>query len=359
MKRHQICAIAAALTAATVLGGCSVGSVELDDYLTSLPSVEESRAQRRESLTPVVSDSALKNPGTLVVGIPLTQTVPFSASTEQGEVVGLSVETAHAIADELGIASISLVSVGDVESALKDQCDIVIGVEPDDVESATVLGPYAQSATGVFTRGDVSAPIDASQLTGASVGVQEGSVSAVTLDGYDLDISRVHFTSLNEAFDALEEGSVKYVVCDAYAGAYLAAIYSDVSFAGTLDDPTVVGVSAANPELEDAVGAALETLRTSGLSVVARASWVGDLPDLSTDSRITGLAERVEEQEPADDAEDEGEGTEGEKAEGEEAQTPEDQEGDSQVSDGQDDEAQDGEAQTPEGEEEPVQSDAM
>ena len=257
MKRHQICAIAAALTAATVLGGCSVGPVELDDYLTSLPSVEESRAQRRESLTPVVSDSALKNPGTLVVGIPLTQTVPFSASTEQGEVVGLSVETAHAIADELGIASISLVSVGDVESALKDQCDIVIGVEPDDVESSTVLGPYAQSATGVFTRGDVSAPIDASQLTEASVGVQEGSVSAVTLDGYDLDISRAHFTSLNEAFDALEGGSVKYVVCDAYAGAYLAAIYSDVSFAGTLDDPTVVGVSAANPELEDAVGAAL------------------------------------------------------------------------------------------------------
>ena len=143
------------------------------------------------------------------------------------------------------------------------------------------------------------------------------------------------------------------------AGAYLAAIYSDVSFAGTLDDPTVVGVSAANPELEDAVGAALETLRTSGLSVVARASWVGDLPDLSTDSRITGLAERVEEQEPSDDAEDEGEETEGEETEGEEAQTPEDQEGDSQVSDGQDDEAQDGEAQTPEGEEEPVQSDAM
>ena len=357
MKRHQICAIAAALTAATVLGGCSVGPVELDDYLTSLPSVEESRAQRRESLTPVVSDSALKNPGTLVVGIPLTQTVPFSASTEQGEVVGLSVETAHAIADELGIASISLVSVGDVESALKDQCDIVIGVEPDDVESSTVLGPYAQSATGVFTRGDVSAPIDASQLTEASVGVQEGSVSAVTLDGYDLDISRAHFTSLNEAFDALEGGSVKYVVCDAYAGAYLAAIYSDVSFAGTLDDPTVVGVSAANPELEDAVGAALETLRTGGLSVVARSSWVGDLPDLSTDSRITGLVERVEEQEPADDAEDEE--TEGEETEGEEAQIPEDQEGDSQVSEGQDGEAQDGEAQTPEGEEEPVQNDAM
>ena len=102
------------------------------------------------------------------------------------------------------------------------------------------------------------------------------------------------------------------------------------------------------------MGAALETLRTSGLSAVARASWVGDLPDLSTDSRITGLVERVEEQEPADDAEGEGEEAEGEETEGEETQTPEDQEGDSQTSDGQE-----GEAQTPEGEEEPVQNDAM
>ncbi len=326
MKRHQICAIAAAVTAAAVLGGCSVGPVDLDDYLTSLPSVEEARAQRRESLSPVVSDSALKKAGTLVVGIPLTQTVPFSASSEQGELVGLSVDTAHALADELGIASISFVSVGDVESALEDQCDIVIGVEPDDVTTTTVLGPYAQSATGVFTRGDVSVPIDASDLSGASVGVQEGSVSAVTLEGYELEVDRAHFTSLNEAFDALEEGAVEYVICDAYAGAYLAAIYSDVSFAGTLDDPTLVGVSAANAELEDAVRTALETLQTGGLNIVARASWVGDLPDLSTDSRVTGLVERVEEPESADDAQDGDEAVdEGDAADEGEAQAPEDE----------------------------------
>ena len=306
MSRHRFFAIVAAASVAAVLGGCSLGPIDFDDYFTDLPSVEEALRQRRESLTPVVSESALKEAGTLTVGIPVSQTVPLSVPTGEGELDGLSVEMAHALADELGISEVSFVKVNDVESALESQCDVVIGVEPDDVSSVTVLGPFAQSATGVFARGDVSVPIDASQMEGASVGVQEGSVSAVTLDGYDLDVSRAHFSSLNEAFEALENGSVQYVICDAYAGAYLAAVYSDVSLVGTLDEPTVVGISAANLELEEAVRAALETLDANSLRSITRASWVGGLPDLTEESQVTGLVERVEE--PAEpDGEQDGE----------------------------------------------------
>lgn len=331
MRRHRICAIAAAATVAVVLGGCSIGQVDLDDYVASLPSVEEARAQRNEGMTPVVSGSALREEGKLVVGIPVAQTVPFSTVSDEGERVGLSVNMAHALADELGIPSVSFVTVSDAESALADACDVVIGVEPDDVTDATVLGPFAQSATGVFTRGEVSAPIDASALRGASLGVQEGSVSAAALSNYELNASRVGFTSLNEAFDALESGAVDYVVCDAYSGAYLAAAYADISLAGTLGDPTVVGVAVGNPELVDAVQAALETIQTSGLGAVARASWVGDFPELTTDLCVTGLVERVEEPESDGDAEDAEEGGDAE-ADGEASQT----DADESASDGSD-----------------------
>lgn len=331
MRRHRICAIAAAATVAVALGGCSIGQVDLDDYVASLPSVEEARAQRNEGMTPVVSGSALREEGKLVVGIPVAQTVPFSTVSDEGERVGLSVNMAHALADELGIPSVSFVTVGDAESALADACDVVIGVEPDDVTDATVLGPFAQSATGVFARGEVSAPIDASALRGASLGVQEGSVSAVALSNYELNASRVGFTSLNDAFDALESGAVDYVVCDAYSGAYLAAAYADISLAGTLGDPTVVGVAVANPELVDAVQAALETIQTSGLGTVARASWVGDFPELTTDLCVTGLVERAEEPESDGDAEDAEEGGDAE-ADGEASQT----DADESASDGSD-----------------------
>lgn len=334
MRRHRICAIAAAATVAVVLGGCSIGQVDLDDYVARLPSVEEARAQRNEGMTPVVSGSALREEGKLVVGIPVAQTVPFSTVSDEGERVGLSVNMAHALADELGIPSVSFVTVSDAESALADACDVVIGVEPDDVTDATVLGPFAQSATGVFTRGEVSAPIDASALRGASLGIQEGSVSAAALSNYELNASRVGFTSLNEAFDAFESGAVDYVVCDAYSGAYLAAAYADISLAGTLGDPTVVGVAVANPELVDAVQAALETIQTSGLGAVARASWVGDFPELTTDLCVTGLVERVEEPESDSDAEDADDAEEGGDAEadGEASQT----DADESASDGSD-----------------------
>lgn len=207
---------------------------------------------------------------------------------------------AYALADELGISSVAFVSVDDVEGALADTCDVVMGVEPDEAGAASVVGGYAQTATGVFTRGDVTAPIDASALAGATVGIQEGSVSSATLDGFELDVVRTPATNLNEAFDALEQGSVQYVICDAYAGAYLAAAYTDISFAGVLDEPVLVGVAVSGDELRSAVQSALEAVETNGVSDIARARWVGDLPTITAESVISGLVPRTEA--PAADA---------------------------------------------------------
>ena len=308
MTRQRICALAVALLAAGGLAGCSVGPVDLDDFI-GVPSVGEAREARRSELAPVVADSSLKQAGTLTVGIPTDQAAPLAITTADGTQTGIDVDTAYALADELGLSSVTFVPVSDVSSALTDTCDVVMGVAADDAGDASVVGGYAQTATGLFTRGDVTAPIDSSDLDGATVGLQEGSVSAVTLDDYDLSVTRTPFTNLNEAFEALEEGTVQYVVCDAYAGAYLAAAYSDVSFAGILDEPESVGVAVSGTELQTAVQSALETVQGNGVADVARARWVGDLPVLTAESTITGLTERPEEP-PAEEGAEDGSGAE-------------------------------------------------
>lgn len=300
MARRHICILVGSLLVVSGLAGCSVGPVDFDDFLAA-PSVAEARDARRAELEPMLDESALKEPGTLTVGLPVSAGAPLSGSLDEGGRFGISVDTAYALADELGISSVEFVSVGDVDDALRDECDIVMGVEPEESSTAVVLGSFAQKATGVFARDDVSAPIDASSISGKNVGVQEGSVSAVVLDDYELAVVRTPFPNLNEAFEALKAGEVDYVVCDAYAGAYLAAAYTGIEFAGTLDEPTDIGVAVSGSEVTSAVRAALETISTNGVGDIARASWVGGLPTLSTEVVVTGLVERVEETAPEDE----------------------------------------------------------
>lgn len=301
MTRQRIFTLAAALLVAAGLAGCSIGPVNLDEFV-GVPSVEEAREARRSELTPTVANSALKQPGTLTVGILATQTAPLSIVYSNGTQSGVDYDMAYALADEMGLSSVSFVSVSDVDDALAETCDVVMGVSSTDDVDATVVGGYAQRATGLFTRGEVSAPVDASSLDGATVGLQEGSVSAMAIDEYELNLVRTSFPNLiNEAFDALEEGSVQYVACDAYAGAYLATAYTDVSFVGTFDEPVPVGIAVADGELQSIVQTALGEVESGGVADVARALWVGDMPVLSSESVITGLVERVEE--PANDDE--------------------------------------------------------
>ncbi|WP_455139852.1 substrate-binding periplasmic protein [Thermophilibacter sp.] len=292
-------ATAAALVAACALTGCSVGPVSLDDFVGT-PSVEEALADRRAALAPVVTSDALVEPDTLTVGLLATQTAPLVITADDGTPSGIDVDTALALADALGLSRVSFVSVPNVAGGLDGTCDVVMGVEDADAGDATVAGGYAQSATGLFTTGGVTAPIDAADLDGATVGVQAGSVSASLLDDYDLSITQSPYANLNDAFDALEAGEVDYVACDAYAGAYLAATLSDASFAGTLDDPVTAGVAVPSGELQAAVTSALQDIQTNGVGDVARARWVGALPTLTAETRVTGLTERPDEA-PADD----------------------------------------------------------
>lgn len=291
--RTRALAASLALLAALGMAGCSVGPVELDDFLAST-SVADARAARREALNPVVSSDALRQADTLTVGILATETAPLSFASSDGSQSGIDVDTAHALADALGLPYVSFVSVSNVSSGLEDSCDVVMGVSADNASGVTVVGSYAQTATGLFTRQDVTAPIDASALSGATVGVQEGSVSQSALEGYAVDVTESTFSNLNEAFDALNAGEVDYVVCDALSGAYLATAYPGTVFAGTLDEPVSVGVAVSNEALATAVDSALSSIQSNGVGDLVRSRWLGAMPVLTAESRVTGLTERTD-----------------------------------------------------------------
>ena len=100
------------------------------------------------------------------------------------------------------------------------------------------------------------------------------------------------FSNLNDAFEALENGSIDYVACDAYAGAYLAA-NKDISMVGVVDVPSTIGISVAtsNKALATQIQQALSAIQSNGVEGVIRNKWIGTLPHLSTTDKISGLVE--------------------------------------------------------------------
>ena len=136
---------------------------------------------------------------------------------------GLDVDVAYALADELGV-DCAFVSVTGLSDAY-DACDVVMGVRAGDDADTAVAGSYAEDAMALFSRASSGTKATAADLAGKTVGVQAGSVSQRALASAGTQAAEQDFTNLNEAFAALEAGTVDYVLCGAYPGGYLAAVY--------------------------------------------------------------------------------------------------------------------------------------
>jgi polar amino acid transport system substrate-binding protein len=123
------------------------------------------------------------------------------------------------------------------------------------------------------------------------VGVQKSSTSQKALARTSLVMTQKEYSNLNEAFDALNAGSVDYVLCDAYAGAYLSTSYSGITMAGTIDVPTSAGVavSSTNTELQTKIQTAIDDLSQNGVYDIIRSRWVGSMAQLTSSSQVSGI----------------------------------------------------------------------
>lgn len=274
--------------AAVSLAGCS-NPVSAVQQTFGTPSVAEARAKQAASVSAQVSTPAIIKQGTLTVGLDTSSSAPMCVTSQDGTFQGYDVDMAYAIADELGL-DVEFVSVTNVSQALGQTCDVVMGASASGSGAATVVGAYAEDAVGFFHKGgeQVAAKQD---LVGKTIGVQDGSTSQQLLKRSDLEARQESFKNLNDAFDALEQGIVDYVLCDAFSGAYLQSAYADIAFCGSFDVPSAVGVgvAATNTELQTVVKTAVDKVTSGGVAQIVRAKWLGGLSQLSDSSQVSGI----------------------------------------------------------------------
>lgn len=288
--KHIACTTLAAATAISLAGCSNPLSAITSSFGT--PSVEEAKASQLASVSSELSSANLVEEGTLTVGLSSSEGAPMCITAEDGSFSGYDVDVASALADELGL-KVSFVQVSSLSSALGDTCDIVMNVTSTHASGMTIAGSYAEDATAFFAKdaAKTDSAVNASEISGKIVGVQANSTSQQLLLRSDLNAEQSTFTNLNEAFQALEDGAVDYVLCDALAGSYLAEVYSDVSLVGTIDVPETIGVAteSSNTALQTAVQEGVAKLNSNGVIEVIRNKWINGMQTLSSSSQVSGV----------------------------------------------------------------------
>lgn len=273
---HKIARIAIAVfmvVVASILSGCTQTSVQ---EATPTPQ-------------PKIAEPDIVAAGVLTVGVDYTH-APFSATTNNG-VVGLDVDIAAAIADQLGL-KLALVDVSDGSGSQKlaaREIDAVMGMPAESTvdPNVTVVGRYVANGTSLFTVTTNGEPIvaTAQDVMSGKIASQQDSVSSHALLDEFKTVDIQGYESLDAAFEALENGEAKYVVSEAYSGGYLTSRADTLSFAGLIGTPKSVGVGiqAENSALGNAIQESLDTLATNGVINLLRSIWVGNLPVLTSE----------------------------------------------------------------------------
>lgn len=232
--------------------------------------------------TAVVDTPTIGVTKTLRVGVN-TSNAPF-ASQVSGHVVGLDVDMAAAIADEMGL-DLQIIDVGsDPEGAISDgEVDIVMGLDSSDTGLGCWLSdPYVETSVALFAPSGVTTVPKADSAP--RIAAQSSSMSAWEVSNQFGTSSVVSAENLTTAFKALSDGSADYVAADAVIGSYVIS-------SGGLDAQMVallhsvngycIGINSSNTALQEAVSTALQTVMGNGLSEVVQSKWLGETLDLS------------------------------------------------------------------------------
>ena len=194
---------------------------------------------------------------------------PYEMTTDSGEIEGIDVDTAKAIAEKLGLE----LQIDDMEfdaallSVQQGKADIVMaGVTVTD-ERKAVMDFSDSYATGIQSiivpnDSDIASPDD---LSGKKIGTQRGTTGYIYCSDDFGEDSVVAYDSGLTAVQALNNGQVDAVVIDnAPATEYVAANPGlkvlDTSYA---EEDYAIGM-AKGSALEDAVNKALEELKADG-----------------------------------------------------------------------------------------------
>ena len=240
-----------------------------------------SQTEMESSLTPTVESSATITSGTLTVGVNGSNT-PYGGSNSSNETIGLDVDLAAALADELGL-ELQIVDVSsNGRSALADgQVDVVLGATKSGTDdTVTYSSAYINDGASLFClAGNEPDSISSLDFDSSAIIVQSDTTAATTVQEA-VGIENISATStMQEAFEALVAGEQTYLVADAVIGSYFARNYEDVVRVDYISASAVTPMYALtlteNTELTAAVTAAVETVTNNGQLRVIESKWLG------------------------------------------------------------------------------------
>lgn len=273
MKNKGICAtiIAVAVAVVAVFGfsACDI----------------QTKTEVDTSLTPKLSQGSTIHGGILTVGINASNS-PYGGTNSNNQTVGLDVDVAAALAQELGMKlQIVDVSSSGRNALTNNQIDIALGLSKSGTSEKVVYSDsYISDGPSLFcleSNKPESIESVASQLAAgeAKVLVQADTTSAMKVQetvGIDKIVA---MPTVQEAFNALESGQQKYLVVDAVIGDYFARNYQDVIRYGFLGADCVTPVYAVTlsekTELSPRINDAMKTITSNGVLRVITAKWLG------------------------------------------------------------------------------------
>ena len=258
INRRSFLAAAGLTAAALALTACG----------GSASSTASSTASSAASSTSAAAELTTVEAGKLTMATNATFP-PYEMTTDSGEIEGIDVDTAKAIAEKLGLE----LQIDDMDfdaallSVQQGKADIVMaGVTVTDERKA--VKDFSDSyATGIQSiivpeGSDITSPDD---LAGKKIGTQRGTTGYIYCSDDFGDDAVVAYDDGLTAVQALKNGQVDAVVIDnAPATEYVAAnpglVILDTSYA---EEDYAIGM-AKGSALEDAVNAALEELKADG-----------------------------------------------------------------------------------------------
>lgn len=275
MKRWRIGALACVIVAclSVALVGC------------------QSQSYKPEGKSQTVSSTALGTDGTLRVGVNASSAPLAGQTSSSSRIVGIDVDVAAYIADQLG-CKVEIVDVGnDPASALSDgRVDVVLGVDASSEDAGYWKSPaYLESGVALFgTASESAVPTTDSKPKIAAQASSKSSWRVTNLFG---DESLVVQSDLKSAFDALDKGSARYAAADAVVGTYVAHSNGcDDKIVALLQDPSgyCAAVADKNTELQGAITSAVDKLVKGGVMNIIEAKWLGAPLDLDSITVVKG-----------------------------------------------------------------------
>jgi polar amino acid transport system substrate-binding protein len=268
-----------------------------------IPSLKQAEVQ-----SPTISED-----GVLKVGVNASKS-PL-AGNGNNTIIGIDVDIAAALADELGL-KVEIIDVeSDFAAALANgTIDIAFGVDASDSNSDLWTSDiYLPSCASLFTldSSTLSAPTVDSSIR---VAAQVSSKSAWAVSNLFGDSTLVSRADLSSALDALTTGTTDYLAADAVIGMYAAnRAGTSVKLVATLEAQSGYCVSALidNTELQSSVSSALSKLISNGTINLIQTKWLGSTVDLdsasnlalTTSSSSVSTVLSTDDEDEADDAE--------------------------------------------------------